>query len=292
MKKILIALAAMIWAPLAFAVNPYISGDKVVAGDVKAAMAAVEKKLQAEGFEVIGRHAPKGLPSHASVVVTDKGVLEAIKAAGGQTIVGAGIRVGVKADGTVSYMNPDYWYRAYFRKQFGSAEGAVKAVQAKLAKALGAGKGFGGNVDADDLPSYRYMFGMERFDADRNELKVHSSFEAAVKTIQDNLAKGVDQTSKVYEVIMPDKKIAVFGVAMNDPKTGDSMWAGKIGPDNIAALPYEIYVVGNKAGAMYGRYRIALGWPALGMGDFASIMGTPDQIHETLAPVAGGTYEK
>lgn len=292
MKKLFIAFLAFFWTPLAFAVSPYLSGDKVAAGDVKAVLGAVEKKLQAEGFDIIGHHAPKGLSGYGSLVVTDKGILEAIKAAGGQTIVGAGIRVGVKADGSVSYMNPDYWYRAYFRKQFGSAEGAVKTVQGKLAKALGAGKGFGGDVPADDLPGYRYMFGMERFDADKNELKAHASFEAAVKAIQDNLAKGTNNTAKVYEVVMADKKIAVFGVAMNDPKTGEGWWANKTGPDHIAALPYEIYVVGNKAGSMYGRYRIALAWPSLGMGTFMTIADAPDAIQETLAHVAGGNYEK
>jgi hypothetical protein len=292
MKKILLAFVAFVWAPLAFAVSPYIAADKVAAGDVKSVLAVVEKKLQAEGFEVVGHHTPKGLPNHGSLIVTDKGILDAIKTAGGQTIVGAGIRVGVKADGTVSYMNPDYWYRAYFRKQFGGAEGAVKAVQGKLAKALGVGKGFGGDVDAGDLPSYHYMFGMERFDAAKNELKTSSSFEAAVKTIQDNLAKGLGNTAKVYEIVMEDKKLAVFGVALNDPKTGEGMWVNKTGADQIAAMPYEIYVVGNKSGAMFGRYRIALAWPSLGMGTFMTISDVPDQIQETMAHLAGGTYEK
>ncbi len=190
MKKLLIAFATLVWAPLAFAITPYISGDKVSGGDVNAVMGQVEKKLTADGFTVVGKYSPKGVSSHGIVVVTDKGILDAIHNTGGATIVGAGIRVAVKSDGSVSYQNPDYWYRAFFRKQFGSAEPAVKAVQAKLQKALGAGKGFGGDESAGDLPSYRYMIGMERFESDKNELKSHGSFEAAVKTIQDNLAAG------------------------------------------------------------------------------------------------------
>lgn len=291
MKKLLGALFLSLWAPLAFAITPYIAGDKVSAGDANAAMGQVEKKLQAEGFSVVGKYTPRGLGQYGVVVVTDKGVLDAIRGVGGATIVGAGIRVGVKADGTVSYMNPDYWYRAYFRKQFSSAEPAVKAVQAKLQKALGAGKGFGGDEPAGDLPTYRYMVGMEKFESDKNELKSHASFEAAVKAIQDNLAKG-GKTSKVYEIVMADKKLAVFGVAMNDPKTGEGVWVNKVGPDHIAALPYEVYVVGNKASALYGRYRIALAWPTLGMGTFMKISDSPDEILETLTGVAGGIYEK
>ncbi|PWB49170.1 MAG: hypothetical protein C3F18_10535 [Nitrosomonadales bacterium] len=292
MKKLLGALLLTVWAPLAFAITPYISGDKVTAGDVNAVMGQVEKKLTAEGFTVVGRYSPKGVSQYGVVVVTDKGMLDAIRGVGGATIVGAGVRVGVKADGSVSYQNPDYWYRAYFRKQFSTAEPAVKALQAKLQKTLGAGKGFGGDEPAGDLPNYKYMIGMEKFESDKNELKSHGSFEAAVKTIQDNLAKGTNKTSKVYEIVMADKKIAVFGVAMNDPRTGEGVWLNKIGADHIAAMPYEIYVVGGKASALYGRYRIALGWPNLGMGTFMKISDSPDEILETLTGVAGGTFEK
>jgi hypothetical protein len=292
MRKLLGAFLLAMWAPLAFAVTPYITGDKMSGGDVNAVMSQVEKKLTAEGFTVVGKYSPKGVSQYGVVVVTDKGILDAIHSVGGASIVGAGVRVGVKADGTVSYQNPEYWYRAFFRKQFSSAEPAVKALQAKLQKVLGAGKGFGGDESASDLPSYRYMVGMERFESDKNELKNHASFEAAVKAIQDNLASGKNRTSKVYEVVMADKKIAVFGVAMNDPKSGEGVWLNKIGADHIPAMPYEIYVVGGKANALYGRYRIALGWPNLGMGTFMKISDSPDEILETLTGVAGGVFEK
>lgn len=292
MKKVLGSMLLLAWTPLAFAVTPYITGDKLGGGDVNAVMGQVEKKLQAEGFTVIGKYSPKGLSQYGVVVVTDKGIMDAIQSTGGATIVGAPIRVGVKADGTVSYMNPDYWYRAYLRKQFGNSEPAVKNVQDKLKKALGAGKGFGGDESADSLPNYKYMVGMERFESDKNELKSYGNFDAAVKAVQDNLAKGTNRTSKVYEIVMPEKKIAVFGVAMNDPKTGEGIWINKVGPDHVAAMPYEVYVVGGKVNALYGRYRIALGWPSLGMGTFMKISDAPDEILETLTGVAGGVYEK
>lgn len=292
MKSILLAVVLLVWTPWAMAVSPYISGNKVGGGSVKVVMSEVEKALKAEGFEVVGEYLPAGLPQYGSVVVTDKGILDAIRAMGGATIVGAGIRIGVKEDGTVSYENPDYWFRAYFRKQFKSAEPAVQAVQAKLAKALGAGKPFGGDVSAEDLPGYHYMIGMEKFDSDKNELKAYGSFAEALQTIRANLSKGVNTTVRVYEIDMPDKKLAVFGVAMNDPKTGDGWWVKKIGPANIAALPWEIYVVNNKAYALYGRYRTALAWPNLGMGTFMGISDHPDQTLETLTGVAGGVYEK
>jgi hypothetical protein len=229
------------------------------------------------------------MPGHASLVVTDPAVLEAVRTIGGSAVIASGIRVGVQSDGTVSDMNPDYWYRAYLRGQFKTAQGAVKSVQSRLAKALGEGGGFGGDVPEADLSNYRYMFGMERFDSSNSELSTHASFEEAIKTVQDNLSKGVGTTNKVYEVVVPDGKQAVFGVAMNDPGDGENFWVNKIDADHIASMPYELFIVGNKVYATYARYRIALAWPALGMGQFMGIINAPEAIRNTLTRVAGVT---
>ena len=288
MRKLLAILLLLGFAPLAWALSPYYYGDKVHAGEIPAVLAEVEAKLAKAGFQVVGKHTPPGLPGYGVVVVTDQGLLAVVRKLGGANIVGAPIRIGVKADGTVSYMNLDYWLRAYFRKQYPHVERTVKATQAKLAKALGAGKGFGGSVDKKDLADYQYMFGMEGFDSDKNVVMEHLTFEDAVKTIQDNLARGLGKTSKVYEIIMPDKKLAVFGVAMNDPKEGEGWWVKSVGADNIAALPYEIYVVNNNAGHLFARFRIALGWPNVGMGTFMRIVEAPGVIRDTLTVVAGG----
>ncbi|MDP1683185.1 MAG: hypothetical protein Q8L39_15610 [Burkholderiales bacterium] len=283
-------LLLLLWSPAAFALSPYVSGDKLAPGDVALVAAQAESKLQAEGFKVIGKHFPKGLPQHAVVIVTHKPILDAIQKLGGPSIVNAGIRVGVKSDGTVSYINPEYWQHAFFRRNY--SDELAKDLSQKLGKALGAGKHFGGDEPAADLSNYRYMVGMEKFESNKNELNSFGSFEQALKAVQGNLAKGVNHTAKVYEVIMPEKKVAVFGVAFNDTKTGEGWWVKRIGADNIAAVPYEMYIVGNKVYALYGRYRIAVGWPALGMGTFMAISDAPDIILEALTDVAGGAYEK
>jgi hypothetical protein len=285
--KTFIALALALLSNACLAASPYLSGDKVEAGTTDAVMSQVEKKLVAEGFTVVGRHRPEGLAKYGSIVVTDDSLLAAVRAVGGSAIVGAGVRVGVGADGSVSYMNPDYWYRAYFRSQFAAQEAAVKALQARLGKTLGNTGSFGGDVAAEDLPDYRYMLGMERIDSDKNELRTFGSFEEAVKVVRENLAAHVGTTAKVYEIVMEPRKIAVFGVAMNDAKEGEGWWVNKIGPDHIAALPYEIYIVDNKAYALFARYRIALSWPSLGMGQFMGIVSAPGAIKETLGKVAG-----
>jgi hypothetical protein len=288
MKKALLWCTLLLTTQVCLATAPYLQASKLPAADLTAQLVQVEKKLQAEGFTVIGRHVPKALPTHASLVVTDPAMLEAVRTTGGSGIIAAGIRVGVKADGTVSYMNPDYWYRAYLRGTFKTVQAPAKAVQVRLAKALGDGSGFGGDVAEADLPNYRYMLGMERFDSSNSEIGSHASFEEALKAVQENLAKGVGNTSRVYEVVMTDRKLAVFGVAMNDPGDGEGAWVNRIGADHIAGMPYEVFIVGNKVFALYARYRIALAWPALGMGQFMGIINTPDAIRNTLSRVAGG----
>ena len=288
MKRVLAFVVLALWLPMAWAVSPYMTGTRLGSGDMQAMLSQVEGKLSKAGFDVVGKYAPPGLSGYGVVVVSDKGLLDVVRRQGGAAIVAAPIRVGVKSDGTVTYMNMEYWTRAYFRNQYPVAEKAVKATQRKLATALGAGKPFGGDVDRKDLADYQYMFGMEGFDSEKNTLMESLSFDDAVQTIRDNLARGVGKTSKVYEIVMADKKMAVFGVALNDPKEGEGWWVKTIGADNVAALPYEIYVVNNKANHLFARFRIALGWPNVGMGDFMRIVEAPGIIRDTLTTVAGG----
>jgi hypothetical protein len=281
-------LSGLLLSCSAFAINPYLYGNKLAGGNVQAVATAAETRLAAQGFKVIGKYFPHNHAGYGVVVATDTEMLKHIAEIGEQTIVGATIRVGVKSDGTVSYTNPDYWYRAVFRDEFGNVEKTVEGVQARLANALGAGEGFGGDESARSLKNYRYMVGMERLDSSKNKLNEAASFNDAVKIVRDNLAKKVAQTAKVYEVVMPGKQLAIFGVAFNDEKTGDANWLKSINmPEAVAGLPYEIFIMGNEIHALHARYRLAVSFPDTGMGTFMRISHIPGEIRETLSEVAG-----
>jgi hypothetical protein len=122
MRKFLVALVMIGFAPLSWALSPYFHGNKVTAGEVQAVMNQVETKLTKAGFSVVGKYMPSGLPALGCLVVTDKGLLDVVRRLGGPASSGAPIRIGVKSDGSVSYMNLEYWLRAYFRKQYPLAE--------------------------------------------------------------------------------------------------------------------------------------------------------------------------
>jgi hypothetical protein len=289
LRRILFACLLGMSTLSAWAIAPYIPGERVPPGGLSAVAAEVEKRLSAAGFQVLGLYAPKYLPTHGVLVATDAGMLAKIREFGGAAIVAAPIRVGITTEGVVSYANPDYWNRAYLRQHFAQAEPAVRSVQSRLAKALGAGPGFGGDESASNLPDYQYIMGMERFENEKNLLATHADFAAAVRTVQENLAKGVGGAGKVYELIMPDKKLAVFGVAMNSKDSGDAVIVSKIGvQDRIAGLPYEVFVLNNEVHAFYARYRLALAFPDLGMANFMRIAFVPEDIHAALKAVAGG----
>jgi hypothetical protein len=279
----LLTISSSVWA-----ISPYIQGDSVAGGSAQTAATAVEGKLKKGGFKVVGKYFPKSLAGYGVVIATDESMLDAVGSVGGPAILGAAIRVGVKADGSVAYTNPDYWYRAYFRKSFDKKEDAVKALQARLQETLGAGKGQGGDESASSLSNYRYMIGMERLDSSKNNLNEYGSFAEAVKGVRENLAKGVGKTSKIYEVVLSDRKLAVFGVAMNDGENSDGEWIKRIDMQNsVAGLPYEIYIVDKLVGSPHGRYRIALAFPDVGMGQFMRISSLPNVIMETMGAVAG-----
>lgn len=281
----MVGAALVAWSFAAQALSPYVDADKAAGGTLDAVAADVERKLADAGFRALGRYTPKGLPQHAILVVGDAGLQEAVVAIGGSAIVAAPLRIDVRADGTVRYENPEYWARAYLRGDYPKAEAAVTAASRKLAGALGGGKPAGGDVPAGELAGYRYMLGMERF-GDRSELAEHASFDEALATVRANLAKGVGDTAKVYEIVVPGKKLAVFGVAFNGAEYGEGWWVNKIGADNAAALPWELWIVDRKVHGLYGRYRTALGWPELGMGQFMTIMRHPDTTMQMLEGVA------
>jgi hypothetical protein len=282
------AWTLFIFSASAWAITPYIQGDPVAGGNVQAAAAAVEAKLKTGGFKVVGKYFPKTLAGYGVVIATDDVMLNEVGSVGGNAVLGAAIRVGVKADGSVAYTNPDYWYRAYFRKGFDKKEGAVKALQARLQETLGAVKGQGGEESASSLINYRYMIGMERLDSSKNKLAKYENFAEALKIVRDNLAKGVAKTSKVYEIVLADRKLAVFGVAMNDGENSDGDWIKRIDmQDNIAGLPYEIYIDDDEVESPFGRFRIALAFPDVGMGQFMRISSLPNVIMETMGALAG-----
>jgi len=248
----------------------------------------VESNLTNAGYEILGSYHPENKNTlfvlcftsnslkQFSLLFPDRGALAAV------------LKVGfIRTQGktTLSIVNPEYMFFAYYGQQLNGHEEALKAQSKEVTDLFGKmGKlmPFGGSVDQKRLEHYHYKMMMPYFD-DPDELAEFNSFEEGLRVIQKNLNNQKGNTHMVYRLLFPKQKIAVFGVALLDPETGESDFLPTIGESHIAAMPYEIILQGKKATSLAGKYRIALFWPELGMGTFMKIIKTPGRIEDAMS---------
>ena len=248
----------------------------------------VNNALESKNFEVLGAYHP-GNNAKLYVVaysredlqkiclkVEDRGALASVLK------IGFMVKDG-KTD--VSMLNPQFIFHAYLMDDADKYSTQLKSISddAKAALAL-VGKDFtpfGGGIEADDLKDYHYMMMMPYF-TDPVELNEFDSFAQGLATIRKNLAAKKGNTVKVYELIFESEKIAVFGVGLLDPEDGEASFLPVIGEDHVAAMPYEIILQGNEATMLHGKYRFALHWPTLSMGQFMKISSTPGDVEDML----------
>ncbi len=239
------------------------------------------------GFQVVGEYHPENKGSLYVVCFTNDALKNLSLKFKDRGALGAVLRMGfVEKNGktTVSIVNPYYMFYAYWGAQMGTSEQAVDAMAEsilKLFRSDGVLSPFGGTIDKEELPEYHYKIMMPYFD-DPDELEEFDSFEQGLTTIRKNLADKKGNTVKVYEMVFPDQQIAVFGVGLLDKETGEANFLPIIGEDHIAAMPYEIILQGKEATSLAGKYRFALYWPELTMGEFMKIMSTPGDVEDTM----------
>jgi hypothetical protein len=258
-------------------------GPGTVAEKAEAAKAA----LAANGFTVVGSYTPY---PDASILVVTSDELKSNAAQSEHGGFGAIQRVAVTKgkDGIqVSYTNPVYMANVYRMK------GDLQNVSAKLQAALGRVEEFGAKgMTAKQARKYHYMMGMEYFD-EPSELAEYASHAEALDAVEKGLAANRAGVTKVYRVDVPGKEESVFGVAMKAPTEAQKYMDDKFIMNEIdfrdfkatAHLPYEILVSGNKAYALYARFRIAIDFPDLSMmgkNSFMNIMKSPEAIRSAL----------
>lgn len=266
--------------------KPFVLGSKgpgTVAEKVEAAKAA----LGTNGFTVVGSYTPY---PDATILVVTSDELKKNAAQSEHGGFGAIQRVAVTQgkDGIqVSYTNPVYMANVY------RMQGDLQGVAAKLQSALGRIEEFGASgMTAKEARKYHYMVGMEYFD-EPSELAEYANHAEALDAVEKGLAAGRAGVTKVYRVDIPGKEESVFGVAMKGATDAQKYMDDKFIMSEIdfrdlkstAHLPYEILVSGNKAYALYARFRIAIDFPDLSMmgkNSFMNIMKSPEAIRSAL----------
>lgn len=253
----------------------------------------VVANLELHGIEVIGQYQPADDSSRWVIVFSSDELISAVQEVGGRTAFGASLRLGItEENGTtlVSYTNPEYWGRAYFRGEFDQVAENYVALTENLQKAMeemgnfvGTEFGSGGGISARKLSSYRYMISMPRFD-NSVRLEEFDSHQAALDKIDTSIESGVSNVELVYKLDIPDQDLVLYGFALSGEK-GEGRFLPIIdfgNPKHTAFLPYEILVMGDEVHMLHGRYRIALSFPDLKMRTFSRIMSTPGDIEKLM----------
>ena len=247
----------------------------------------VKEVLTNKGFYVIGEYAPANNENHFVICFTSNEIKDLSLQFEDRGALASVLKAGfITKDGktTLSILNPEYMFMAYWGEQMNGQEDQLMSVSEKVKEAFsgfGEAEPFGGSVEKEDLAGYHYMMMMPYFD-DPDELNEFDSFEQGLAIIRKNLEAGKGNTVKVFEQVFEGKEIAVFGVGLLDPEEGEPHFLPIVGEDHIANMPYEIILQGKEASSLPGKYRIALFWPSLTMGTFMKINSTPGNIKDML----------
>lgn len=268
-------------------VKPYILVSNAP-GDAAEIRAQTKQKLQQNGFEVVGEFSP--YPAATILVVTSPALKQAAARSekGGFGVVQR-VSVTKTPEGVqVAYTNPTYMAYVY------RMDGDLGQVSNAMESALGAGKPFGAQgLTEAKLRKYHYMFMRPYFD-DTDKLGVFSSYEEAVRVVENGLRTQSGGVSKVYRVDIPGKDETLFGVHMTHDCSGDQFIMDKIDFGDIKStphLPYEVLVSGNEVHALPADFRIAISFPDLSMvgsNSFFSIMCAPGAIRSSLQNLVEG----
>ena len=237
-----------------------------LSGNLADASALVKEAITNGGFELIGEYHPAQKEDLFVMCFTNdelKKLSLRFKDRGTLASVMKAALVAENGKYTLSILNPEYMFLAFWGKQLNGEEAELVAMSDKVKQAFGTMgklKPFGGFEEKEDLPGYHYMMAMPYFD-DPEDLETFDSFEEGLKIIRKNLAAGKANTVKVYEQLFEGEKVAVFGIGLWDKEEGEAVFLPKIGEANIANLPYEIILQGKEATMLHGKYRIALFCP-------------------------------
>jgi hypothetical protein len=240
-------------------------------------------------FEILGDYEPAKLGEMRVIVFTRGDLVEICSRWADMSLMASVLRIGLYQTGAgkveVSLLNPDYVFYAFLRERYAEVATDLASISIDVRVALfGIGqefRPFGGSATERELMSYQFTVSMPGF----NEPVVlgrFGSFAEAVERIGANLRSRRGNSLQVFQQVLPDKQVAVFGVALHDARWGEAYFLPLLGPENLANMPYEIVVVGTEVRMLHGRYRLPLFWSGVSIRQHQRLYKTPRDIEEAL----------
>ena len=248
--------------------KPYIMAD--ITGN------NVISTLESNGFEIVGEYTPY---DNAKIIIFTSDAIKKIASQTKNGIFGSALRIAV-TDKDITYTNPKYWGYAYRLKS------DMNDLYKKLSDILGNKGEFGSKKGLSEkkLRKYHYMMSMPYF-TDLVKIGDYKNHKEAVETLENALRKS---KCFIYKMDIADKNETLFGTAIKGEHDGadkvvmttlNSFTKGTL---HTAYLPYEILVEGKSIYILNGKFRIALSFPDLTMGQFMKIKNAPKNIKKSV----------
>jgi len=244
---------------------PYMDEDAVVAA------------LEKAGFEILGT-AKVGKKKMPSIIFTnDK--LKALANKPKRGFLAASLRVLVNKEANeLKISNPFYFIKAFLQKEY--VAGDEKEIMSALMSAFPTTTVSEDKWKYDGLQDYHFMIGMPYFQ-DQNVVGEADSVDELIEKIKAKAKKGL-----VFELKLDENRYVV-GVRLSKRT---EKFADKIGSDKAGILPWMVLIEeqevdGKKvarASALAAEYNIAISYPLLDLGGFATIMSVPGAIVKDL----------
>jgi len=273
-------------------ISPYYKVG-TVKGSITDVADNVKQYLQADSFEILGDYNPAKNPQYLVIAFTRTDLKNIAIMKNPRGILAAVLKVGLYAKTAdsvvVTMVNPDYLFYSYLRHDISGYEMELNDISMEVKLALkNIGREFlpfGGTDDLTEtyLKDYRFMVRDPNF-SQPVVLCDFPNYDRGLQIIRNNLAARRGITYPVYELVLEDKHIAIFGVGLWDPQKdeGENAFLGKLGFDSFASMPYEIILIDRQATMLAGKYRFPLFYPYLTMNDFRKIYRTHRGIEEIM----------
>jgi len=247
-------------------INAYFQGSHV---DVNSA----KSKLEAAGFEIVATYAPV---KKGHTVIFTNAALKAEAAKPGRSHV-AILRLFVDdKEKTISFNNPVYFGKAYMQDDYN--HNVFNAQLQSIQKAFPGLKESVDKWDFDGLADYHFMIGMPYYDG-QDVVGEGSNAELIAKA--NKYKKGKNKIGKVFEIKLSDTS-TLLGYEIG---RRTSKFIKKIGRANAGLLPWTVAIENSQAKAMSAKYHIAISYPLLDLGGFATIMTVPGAVAKDLEKV-------
>ena len=261
-------------------------------GSIEQVLKKIEKALGKEKFEILGNYHPAKDPNLLVLTFTRQDLIDLTLKISDRGIMASIMRIGLVQKGKkveISLLNPEYIFYAYLRD--GSKKYEIELnqisldIKTALLKISNEFKPFiTSSLTERELKEFRFLVRHPSFD-DVIEVMKFDSFEHGVETVEKNLQARKDGTYKVYEMVFKERKIALFGIGLMDLRKGEADFLSKLGKSHLAALPYELILIDNKAIILHGKYRFPLYWSDLSMTEYRKIYKTHRDIEETMKAI-------